>query len=129
MNTQNCEAITDAGCTGTTEADQYGFLVPASAMIGLGAGFLTGYVGTGVLVGVGLGLLASGLIPAVRRPLEREGLQRTGVNVTVLLIGAFLVFVGASLVLAPAILWPYGIAGFFILLGGWSLVQGFARGR
>jgi hypothetical protein len=114
---------------GTTEADRYGFLVPACAMIGLGAGFLTGHVGTGVLVGVGLGMLASGLIPAVGRPVKHGSFQRAGVNGTLLLIGAFLVFVGASLVLAPAILWPYAIAGFFILLGLVSLVRGFSPNR
>lgn len=129
MNAQNCNAIADAGITNTTEADRYGFLVPACAMIGLGAGFLTGFVGTGVLVGVGLGLFASGVIPAVRRPLEREGLERGRVNGMQLLIGAFLIFAGASLVLAPAILWPYAIAGFLILLGAGSLVRGFAASR
>jgi hypothetical protein len=128
MNAQNCNAITDAGCTNTTETDRYGFLVPACAMIGLGAGFLTGFVGTGVLVGVGVGLLTSGLLPAVK-PLQREGLERGRVNGMNLLIGAFLVFAGVSLVLAPAILWPYAIAGFLILLGAGSLVRGFGASR
>jgi hypothetical protein len=97
-------------------------------MIGLGAGFLTGFVGTGVMVGVGVGLLTSGLLPAVR-PLQREGLERGRVNGMLLLIGAFMVFAGASLVLAPGILWPYAIAGFLILLGAGSLVRGFVASR
>lgn len=107
--------------------EQYGFILPAGAMIGLGAGFLVGHVGTGVFVGVGLGLLASGLLPVVRRPLEGGGLRRGGVNATELMIGAFLIFVGVGLVLAPAALWPYAIPGFMILMGLWSLVRGFLR--
>jgi len=133
MKADNCVAFTDAGGMGLTnrvtepgnEHEKYGFIVPAGAMIGLGLGFFVGHAGTGVLVGVGLGLLASGLIPVVKRPLEGEGLERGGVNVTMLLIGAFMIFVGISLALAPAVLWPYAIPGFFILLGIWSLVRGF----
>jgi hypothetical protein len=48
------------------------------------------------------------------------------VNVTTLLIGAFLVFAGISIVVAPAVLWPYAIPGFLILLGIWHLVRGFS---
>lgn len=134
MKADSCVAITDAGGMGLTngltepanEHEKYGFIIPAFAMIGLGLGFFIGHVGTGVLVGVGLGLLASGLIPFVgTRSPESENLQRGNVNVTMLLIGAFLIFVGIGIVLAPALLWPYAIPGFFILLGLWSLVRGF----
>ena len=76
---------------------KYAFIIPAGAMIGLGVGLLVDHVGSGVLFGVGLGLLASELIPFVRRPLESEGLQREGVNVTTLLIGAFLTSSGSAL--------------------------------
>ena len=31
--------------------------------------------------------------------------------------------------MAPAILWPYAIAGFLILLGAGSLVRGFGASR
>ncbi len=135
MKADSCVSFTDNGGTGLTngltgpgnEHEKYGFVIPAGAMIGLGAGFLVNHVGSGVLVGVGVGLLASGLVPSVRRPLKSEGLQRGSVNVTLLLIGTFMVFVGISLVLAPAVLWPYAIPGFFILLGIWSLVRGFYR--
>jgi len=107
--------------------EKYGFIIPAGAMIGLGAGFLVNHVGSGVMVGIGIGFLAAGLLPRVGRPLESEGPHREGVNMTLLLIGAFMIFVGISLVLAPAVLWPYAIPGFFILLGMWSLIRGFYR--
>ena len=134
MRSDGCVSL-DTGSMGVAngsmgpgeEHGQYAFIIPAGAMIGLGVGFLMDHVASGVLVGVGVGLLASGLIPLVRRPLESEGLQREGVNVTTLLIGAFLIFVGIGLVLAPAVLWPYAIPGFFILAGIWNLVRGFYR--
>jgi NAD-dependent SIR2 family protein deacetylase len=44
-----------------------------------------------------------------------------------LLTGAFLIVIGTSLVLAPAAIWPYAIAGFMILAGMSFLVRGFSR--
>ena len=133
MKGDNCVAVTDAGgmglANGVTERGNYGFVVSAGALIGLGAGWLVDNVGTGVLVGIGAGLLAAELIPYIRGSQESAGLRRAGVNVTTLLIGAFLVFAGASLVLAPAVLWPYAIPGFLILLGVWSLIRGFSGSR
>ena len=135
MKGDSCVSFTDTGemglANGLTEPgnehEKYGFVIPAGALIGLGAGLLVDLVGTGVLIGIGLGLLASELIPYVRRPLEGEGLERGGVNVTTLLIGAFLVFAGLGIVLAPAVLWLYAIPGFLILIGIWGLVRGFYR--
>ncbi|MEN6340974.1 MAG: hypothetical protein ABFC89_00275 [Methanospirillum sp.] len=132
MKADNCVGIKDAvGIAfpnGSTDAGnhhgKYGFVIPAGALIGLGVGSLVGHVGSGALIGVGLGFLASELILFVRKPLESEG-HAGGTNGTLLLIGAFLIFVGISLALAPAVLWPYAIPGFFILLGIWSLVRGF----
>jgi predicted anti-sigma-YlaC factor YlaD len=49
------------------------------------------------------------------------------VNVTTLLIGTFLVFIGIGIVLMPGAIWPYAIAGFLILTGIWFLVRGFLR--
>jgi hypothetical protein len=114
---------------GVTERGNYGFVVSAGALIGLGAGWLVDSVGTGVLVGIGAGLLVSELIPYIRWPRENAGLSRRDVNVTTLLIGAFLVFAGISLVVAPGVLWPYAIPVFLILLGIWSLVRGFSPNR
>jgi predicted anti-sigma-YlaC factor YlaD len=47
--------------------------------------------------------------------------------VTTLLIGAFLAFIGIGIVLVPAAIWPYAIAGFLILTGVWFLVRGFYK--
>lgn len=137
MKADGCVSFTDTGdmglASGLTEPDKqhgnYGFVISAGALLGLGVGLLLDRVGTGVLVGVGLGLLASELIPFVKRPLESEGLQRGSMNVTMLLIGAFLTFVGIGIVLAPAVLWPYAIPGSLILIGIWYLVRGFYRTR
>jgi hypothetical protein len=104
----------------------YGF-IPAGVLIGLGVGLLAGYPGSGVLIGLGIGFLASGLTPLVKRPLEAEGLQPGGTNVTMLLLGVFMIFIGIGIVWAPAVLWPYAIAGFLILMGIWFLARGFFR--
>jgi hypothetical protein len=133
MKADGCVTVTDKGDTGLANGvteprarGEYGFVISAGALIGLGAGWLVDHVGTGVLVGLGLGLLAAELIPSVRTPPEGEGLQREDVNVTTLLIGAFLVFAGIGTVVAPAVLWPYAVPGFLILLGFWYLVRGFS---
>ncbi len=131
MKANGCAEINDpciAGTNGLAEPGkhrQYGFLIPAGALIGLGAGMLAGYAGPGVLAGVGLGLIGSELASLVRKPLVHEGMPQAGTNVTMLLIGAFLVFIGVGIVYAPAALWPYAVAGFFIVLGAWFLIRGF----
>ncbi|HNJ81611.1 MAG: hypothetical protein GX472_08785 [Methanomicrobiales archaeon] len=88
-------------------------------------GILVDYVFSGFLIGLGIGFLGSGLLPLVRKPLESEGINLGNTDVTMLLIGAFLVFIGIGIVYAPAALWPYAIAGFLILVGIWVLVRGF----
>jgi Na+-transporting methylmalonyl-CoA/oxaloacetate decarboxylase beta subunit len=88
---------------------------------------LVDHVASGFLVGLGLGFLGSGLLPLVKKPVESEGTQPGSTDVTMLLIGAFLIFLGIGLVYAPAALWPYGIAGFLVLLGIWFLVRGFFK--
>ncbi|MDD1704010.1 MAG: hypothetical protein LUP97_02080 [Methanoregula sp.] len=137
MKGERCVSVTDAGgmglANGVTEPENqrgnYGFVVTAGALIGLGAGWLVDNVGTGILIGIGVGLLVSELIPYIRRPRESVGLSGGNVNVTTLLIGAFLVFAGISIVVAPGVLWPYAIPVFLILLGIWSLVRGFSPNR
>ena len=103
----------------------YGFIIPAGALIGLGAGLLVDHAGIGILIGLGLGFIGSGLVPLVRKPHESESAHTENANVTLLLIGAFLVFIGIGIVWAPAALWPYAIAGFLMLIGTWLLVRGF----
>jgi hypothetical protein len=90
-------------------------------------GLLVDYLVSGFFVGLGLGLISSELLPLVRKFRESECTQPGGANVTTLLIGTFLVFIGIGSVLAPAAIWPYAIAGFLILTGIWFLVRGFLR--
>ena len=128
MKTNNCTEITDARNRELSESGEhhksYGFIIPAGILIGLGVGILFDHVASGFLIGLGLGFLGSGLLPLIRNPMESEGLQgRT--DITLLLIGAFLVFMGISIVYAPAALLPFAIAGFLILMGIWFLVREF----
>ena len=104
----------------------YGF-IPAGVLIGLGVGLLAGYPGPGVLIGLGLGFLASGLFPGDRGSSDSDEPRPGGMNVTLLLIGAFMVIIGIGIVYAPALLWPYAIAIFLILLGIWFLARGFYK--
>ncbi len=96
-------------------------------MIGLGVGLLVDQAGVGFLIGLGFGLTGSELLSFEQRSREGECTQPKGANVTTLLIGAFLAFIGISIVLVPAAIWPYAIAGFLILTGTWFLVRGFSR--
>ena len=135
MKTENCAEITDAkrielksGLTEPVKNDKYSsFIVPAGILIGLGVGLLVDYLISGFFVGLGLGLICSELFRLIEKSREIESTQTGGVNVTTLLIGTFLVFIGFGIVLAPAAIWPYAIAGFLILTGIWFLVRGFLR--
>jgi hypothetical protein len=135
MKAENCAEITDAkrielksGLTEPKEHDRHnGFIVPAGILIGLGVGLLVDHMGSGFLVGLGLGLIGSELYRLVEKYREVECTQPVGANVTTLLIGSFLVFIGIGSVLAPAAIWPYAIAGFLILTGTWFLVRGFYK--
>ncbi len=98
---------------------RYAF-IPAGVLIGLGIGLLTGFAGSGVLVGLGLGFLASALVPAGTKPPETKEPGLKGMNITMLLLGIFLIILGVGIVWAPADIWPFLIAGFLILLGIWS---------
>jgi hypothetical protein len=135
MKAENCAEITDAkrielksGLAEPGEHDRHrGFIVPAGILIGLGVGLLVDHLGSGFLIGLGLGLIGSELLMLVKKSREDECTQPGGMNVTTLLIGAFLAFIGISSVLAPAAIWPYAIAGFLILTGVSFLVRGFFR--
>lgn len=133
MNTEHCE-ITDAkkvelksGLSEPGEHPERGFIIPAGILIGLGAGILADHLGSGFLIGLGLGLIGSELLPRFRQSRESASMNPGSANVTTLLIGAFLAFIGISIVLAPAAVWPYAIAGFLILAGLGFLVKGFLR--
>ena len=135
MKAENCAEITDAkrielktGLTEPVKNDGYsGFIVPAGILIGVGVGLLVDYLVSGFFIGLGFGLIGSELFRLVEKSREGECTQPGGANVTTLLIGSFLVFIGIGIVLAPAAIWPYAIAGFLILTGIWFLVRGFLR--
>ena len=131
MKTNHCTDITDAELRAGTESGEhhrpYGFMIPAGILIGLGVGMLVDYAFSGFLVGLGLGFLGLGLLPLVRKSQRGEVMHLGNTDVTNLLIGSFLVFVGIGLVFAPAALWPYALAGFLILIGIWLLVRGFSQ--
>ena len=135
MKTENCVEMSDAkrieqksGLAEPVKNERYsGFIVPAGILIGLGVGLIVDYLLSGFFVGLGLGLICSELFRLIEKSREAESTQTGGVNVTTLLIGTFLVFIGFGIVLAPAAIWPYAIAGFLILTGIWFLVRGFLR--
>ena len=134
MKADSCAEITDAkriemksGLLEPGEQRKYGFIIPAGILIGLGAGLLVDQIVCGFLIGLGLGLIGSELLTLVRKSREGECTQPGGANVTTLLIGTFLVFIGIGIVLAPAAIWPYAIAGCLILTGIWFLVRGFYK--
>jgi F0F1-type ATP synthase assembly protein I len=135
MKAENCAEITDAkrieqksGLAEPVKNDRYsGFIVPAGILIGLGVGLLVDYLVSGFFIGLGLGLIGSELFRLVEKSREAECTQPGSANVTTLLIGTFLVFIGFGIVVAPAAIWPYAIAGFLILTGIWFLVRGFLR--
>ncbi|WP_321506662.1 hypothetical protein [uncultured Methanoregula sp.] len=131
MKPDCCAEITDAkrietksGLTEPGEHRNAGFIIPACILIGIGVGLLVNNLGSGFLIGLGLGLAGSELLPFFKKPLEGEGHPMKGVNVTTLLIGAFIVFIGIGIVFVPAAIWPYAIAGFLILAGISFLVRG-----
>jgi hypothetical protein len=133
MKADSCAEITDAkqiemksGLLEPGEHRQYKFIIPACILIGLGVGLLVNHLGSGFLTGLGFGLIGSELLPLVKKSLKGECPQTEGANVTTLLIGAFLLFIGIGIVLAPAGIWPYAIAGFLILSGLWLFVRGFS---
>jgi len=135
MKTENTAEITDAKRielkSGLIEPEKQHpdkeFIVPAGILIGLGAGLLADQLLCGFLIGLGFGLIGSELFALVKKSRAEESSPGEGVNVTTLLIGIFLVFIGICIVLAPAALWPYGFAGFFILAGIALLVRGISR--
>ena len=135
MKTENCAEMTDAkrielksGLAEPKEHDRHnGFIVPAGILIGVGVGLLVDYLVSGFFIGLGLGLIGSELFRLVEKSREAECTQPGGANVTTLIIGTFLSFIGIGIVLAPAAIWPYAIAGFLIIAGIGFLVRGFYK--
>ena len=134
MKADSCAEITDAkriemksGLTEPGEHRTSGFIIPAFILIGLGVGLLVDHLGSGFFIGLGLGFVGSALLPRIKKSFEGDCPQTGGANVTTLLIGVFLIFIGIGIVVAPAAIWPYAIAGFLILFGVWILVRSFSH--
>jgi hypothetical protein len=134
MKADSCAEITDAkrmemksGLTEPGEHRNSGFIIPACILIGLGVGLLVDQLGSGFLIGLGFGLVGSELLPRVMKSPVGECPRTGGTNVTTILIGAFLIFIGISIVLVPAEIWPFALAGFLILAGVSFLVRGFSK--
>jgi hypothetical protein len=94
------------------------FFIPAGALIGLGAGLIAGQPGPGILIGLGLGFLARALIKPVegpaRDPAASYGSDNRWISVV---IGLFMIVIGAGIIWSPANLWPYIFGIFLIVLG------------
>jgi hypothetical protein len=135
MKTDSCAEITDAkrielksGLAEPGEQRNAGFIIPAFILIGLGVGLLVDHLGSGFLIGLGLGLAGSELLFLVKKSPGGECPHTGEANVTTLLIGAFLILTGISVVWASAAaIWPYAVAGFLILAGVWFLVRGYSQ--
>ena len=133
MNMNHCVEMKDTGdrelnnqLTETGKQHQNcGFFIPAGVLVGLGIGLLVGQAGVGFLLGLGSGFLGTGLFPLIRKLRESKDTQPGTMDITNLFIGAFLVAIGVSTVMAPVAIWPYEIAGLLILIGIWILVKGF----
>ena len=102
------------------------FLIPAGALIGLGAGMLAGQAGAGVLIGLGLGFTGSAVISLWGGDDAIQG-HGHGSGWIPGAVGLFLVLVGLSFVLGPAYPWASIIAIFLIIIGLGFIARGIAR--
>ncbi len=102
------------------------FLIPAGILIGLGIGILVNQAGAGVLIGLGLGFLGSAALPA---PLHDEpaGPPKYRGRWFLVIIGAFLILLGFSMVSGLVLPWTYIIAAVLILMGIGFIIRGFGR--
>ncbi len=102
---------------------------PGGVLIGLGIGLLAGYPGPGVLIGLGCGFLGSAFMNPAGRPAAdaTAPAPARGPRWTFALLGICMIAIGIGIVWAPVNFWPYIIAVLLILFGIWFLVRGFAR--
>ena len=103
--------------------------IPAGILIGLGIGLLAGYPASGVLIGLGLGFLAAAFVP-LKEPAEEATSctsWKAGKNLVLFILGIFFIIIGIGLVVAPPYIWTYLIPLFLILLGIWFAIRAFTR--
>ena len=103
--------------------------IPAGILIGLGLGLLAGYPGSGVLIGLGLGFIGTALMKMKAPPETGDGTQgyyRRSSPAILALIGIFMICLGIGIVWTPLTVWPVLAALLLILLGVWILYRGFS---
>lgn len=107
------------------------FLIPAGALIGLGAGLILGYPGQGVLIGLGLGFLASAFVKAGEGSGQSPAVSCCGYDISWIsvIIGLFLIVIGVGFVWAPVQIWPYLFGLFLIVFGLWFIAKNCRRFR
>jgi hypothetical protein len=96
------------------------FLIPAGALIGLGAGLIAGYPVPGILIGIGFGFLAQGFLKPVEGTVPESAAPCCwghGTPWISLIFGLFMILIGIGIIWAPVNFWPYGIGIILILLG------------
>jgi len=109
------------------------FLIPAGALIGLGAGMLLSQPGPGVLIGLGLGFVGSALVPpaapaqppGTTSPAPAHGRSRA----IPVLVGIFLILVGLGVVWGLPLPWTTLVAVLLILIGIGFIARGLGRTR
>jgi hypothetical protein len=107
------------------------FFIPAGALIGLAAGLIAGHPGSGILIGLGLGFFAQALFKPVESSATDSaapccGLDNRWISVV---IGLFMIVIGAGIIWSPANLWPYIIGIFLIVLGIMVAAKSLGKGR
>jgi hypothetical protein len=85
------------------------------------------FIPAGVLIGLGMGFLATALVPPAGAPAAGAScpLDLAGKNLILLLVGIFLIIIGVGIVIAPPAFWTYIIPLFLILLGLWFMFRGY----
>lgn len=109
-------------------------LIPAGLLIGVGIGLLAGNPGAGALIGLGLGFIGSSFgHPSEPAAGEGDGGGGTGSGTGstdtfhwfIAAIGVLFVLLGIGNIVAPVNIWPYIGAVFLILLGIWIAAKEF----
>ncbi len=106
------------------EEKQFSGLIFVGCMfIGGGLGLLFGRPEVGGAVGMGIGFLAMSLFRIKGQPVTIS-LPTTTSGYFIMLLGAFFVVGGLSLIYFPGIIYPYLIGFFFALLGAGFIFMG-----